>query len=58
MRSHVDDVFRDGFDARLVFHDGVEAVELPTAAWRLARERFDADPAQPPPVLINPRSSA
>jgi ribosomal protein S18 acetylase RimI-like enzyme len=74
------DVFRDGFDARLTFHDGVEAVVFATAAWRLARERFDDDTgagavekggeagagavgesglaAQPPPVLINPRSSA
>ncbi len=34
------DVFRDGFDAELSFHDGTEMVEFPTASWRLARERF------------------
>ncbi len=34
------DVFRDGFDARLSFHDGTDAVEFPTASWRLARDRF------------------
>ena len=33
-------VFRDGFDARLTLHDGTDAVEFPTASWRLARERF------------------
>ena len=31
------DVFRDGFDARLHFHAGVDSVEFPTSAWRLAR---------------------
>jgi GNAT superfamily N-acetyltransferase len=34
-------VFRNGFDARVAFHDGVEKVVLPTAAWRLARARFE-----------------
>ena len=34
------DVFRDGFDARLSLRDGTDAVEFPTASWRLARERF------------------
>jgi GNAT superfamily N-acetyltransferase len=34
------DVFRDGFDASLRFHDGTDTVELPTAAWRLAQARF------------------
>ncbi len=33
-------VFHDGFDARSTFHDGTDAVEFPTASWRLARERF------------------
>jgi GNAT superfamily N-acetyltransferase len=33
-------VFRDGFDAHLTLHDGTDAVEFPTASWRLARERF------------------
>ncbi len=34
------DVFRDGFDAELSFRDGTDAVEFPTASWRLAHERF------------------
>ena len=34
------DVFRDGFDAQLSFRDGSDIIEFPTAAWRLARERF------------------
>jgi GNAT superfamily N-acetyltransferase len=39
------DVFREGFDARVVRHKGPEErVEFLTAAWRLAHERF----AQPP----------
>ena len=33
---------RAGFDAQLRFRDGVDAVEFPTASWRLARERFGA----------------
>jgi GNAT superfamily N-acetyltransferase len=33
-------VFRDGFDAQTVFHEGTETVEFPTSAWQLARERF------------------
>jgi GNAT superfamily N-acetyltransferase len=36
------DVFRDGFDAHVSFHEGIETVEFPTSSWRLARERFDA----------------
>lgn len=34
------DVFRDGFDARLTFHEGADTVEFPTRAWRLALRRF------------------
>ena len=34
------DVFRDGFDASLRFHNGTDTVEFPTAAWRLAQARF------------------
>lgn len=37
------DVFRDGFDASVAWRGGVEAVEFPTSAWRLARERFPED---------------
>jgi len=40
------DVFRDGFDAHVAFHEGTETVEFPTAAWRLARERFGEDAKQ------------
>ncbi len=35
-------VFRDGFDAHVAFRDGTDSVELPTSAWRTARERFSA----------------
>jgi GNAT superfamily N-acetyltransferase len=35
------DVFREGFDARVVRHDGPEMrVEFLTSSWRLAHERF------------------
>jgi GNAT superfamily N-acetyltransferase len=35
------DVFREGFDARVLRHEGPEErVEFLTAGWRLARERF------------------
>lgn len=34
------DVFRDGFDADVRWREGVERVEFPTSAWRLARERY------------------
>jgi len=34
------DVFRDGFDARVALREGVDTVEFPTSAWRLAHERF------------------
>jgi L-amino acid N-acyltransferase YncA len=36
------EVFRDGFDAKVSFHEGVDQVQFPTAAWRLARQRFQA----------------
>jgi GNAT superfamily N-acetyltransferase len=36
------DVFRDGFDAHVAFHEGIESVEFPTSSWRLARERFES----------------
>lgn len=36
------DVFRDGFDARVVNHDGPQLrVEFLTSSWRLARKRFN-----------------
>ena len=41
------DVFRDGFDARVTLRGDSDTVEFPTAAWRLARERFAVD-ALPP----------
>jgi GNAT superfamily N-acetyltransferase len=34
------DVFRDGFDAHVACRDGVDRVEFPTSAWRVASERF------------------
>ena len=35
------DVFREGFDARVVRHEGPEErVEFLTSGWRLAHERF------------------
>jgi len=38
------DVFREGFDARVVRHEGPEErVELLTSGWRLARQRFSED---------------
>ncbi len=38
------DVFREGFDGRVVQHEGPEErVEFLTAGWRLARERFASD---------------
>lgn len=36
------DVFKDGFDAHLKWAEGVDRVEFPTSAWRLARERYSA----------------
>lgn len=36
------DVFREGFDARVVHHDGPEErVEFLTSSWALAHERFN-----------------
>jgi L-amino acid N-acyltransferase YncA len=35
------DVFRDGFDARLTFREGLDSVQFPAANWRIARERFE-----------------
>jgi GNAT superfamily N-acetyltransferase len=44
------DVFREGFDARVVRHEGSEErVEFLTSAWRLAHARF----AQPPTVAAS-----
>jgi L-amino acid N-acyltransferase YncA len=36
------DVFRDGFDARVSWSEGVDIVEFGTDAWRLARQRYEA----------------
>ena len=42
------DVFRDGFDARAVRHEGPEErVEFLTSGWRLAHERFDPATSDP-----------
>lgn len=40
------DVFRDGFGARVTMREGIEVVEFPTGAWRLAHERFAAGAAE------------
>lgn len=34
------EVFRDGFGARVTRERGIEHVEFPASAWRLARERY------------------
>lgn len=56
------DVFRDGFDAHVAFHEGTETVEFPTAAWRLARERFGGDAKRPSrtgsPRVRQPKNSS
>jgi GNAT superfamily N-acetyltransferase len=40
------DVFRDGFNARVMDHEGLEErVEFLTSGRRLRRERFAGDPA-------------
>lgn len=36
------EVFHDGFDAEARWEDGIERVEFPAAAWRLARARYAA----------------
>ncbi len=42
------DVFREGFDARVVHHEGPqERIEFLTSGWRLARERFDSPAREP-----------
>ncbi len=40
------DVFRDGFDADVELHEGIDTVEFPTSTWRLARERFGSESLQ------------
>jgi GNAT superfamily N-acetyltransferase len=37
------DVFRDGFDAHVALREGIDTVEFPTSAWRLAHERFSPE---------------
>jgi L-amino acid N-acyltransferase YncA len=34
------EVFKDGFDASVRWSEGVDMVEFPTSAWRLARARY------------------
>jgi GNAT superfamily N-acetyltransferase len=41
------EVFKDGFDAKVRFRHGTDAVEFPTSAWRLAHERFSAGTRAP-----------
>lgn len=49
------EVFRDGFDAHVSWRDGTDTVEFPTAAWRLARERFEPSGSEPAVPLRRPR---
>jgi L-amino acid N-acyltransferase YncA len=44
------EVFHDGFDAHVTFHEGVDRVEFPVAAWRLAAWRFPLPPSEPRPA--------
>jgi len=42
------EVFREGFDARVVRHEGPqEQVEFLTSGWRVAHERFDRSATEP-----------
>lgn len=34
------DVFREGFDAHVSWREGLDFVEFPTSAWRLAQARY------------------
>jgi L-amino acid N-acyltransferase YncA len=46
-------VFRDGFDARSTYHEGLDSVQFPAASWRAARERFQLRPftaGKKPPI--------
>lgn len=44
------DVLRDGFDAEVHFHEGVDTVEFPTSAWRTAEGRFSTSPSRSAPA--------
>ena len=46
------DVFRDGFDASVRWSEGVDLVEFPTSAWRLARDRYPVPAETPAPALV------
>ncbi len=48
------DVFRDGFDARVRFREGIDKVEFPTSSWRAASERFPESQASSPAHLRAP----
>jgi len=43
------EVFRGGFDADIALEEGLDSVEFPTSAWRLARERFQRASVQAEP---------
>jgi acetate---CoA ligase (ADP-forming) len=52
------DVFREGFDARVIRREGPEEqVEFLTSGWRLAQQRF-GQLSLSAPDLMSPRSSA
>jgi GNAT superfamily N-acetyltransferase len=56
------DVFREGFDARVVLQEGPEErVEFLTSGWRLARERFHQESRSPdraPGGVPHPKNSS
>ena len=43
------DVFREGFDAHVSWREGLDFVEFPTSAWRLARALAIPSVAAPEP---------
>jgi GNAT superfamily N-acetyltransferase len=51
------DVFRDGFDAKVIWREGIEEVEFPTSAWRLARGRFPEGDATAPDDELRTRAT-
>lgn len=40
-------VFNDGFDASVTWREGVDEIEFPVGAWRLAAGRFPVEPQAP-----------
>jgi hypothetical protein len=51
------DVFREGFDANVVFRGGVDMVDFPTSAWRMASDRLQATGPQTRPEATDTRAN-